>query len=450
MREENLFINEYNKANKINRKKDLDIFDECYFSYLDILSEKEVEVNSKVYSDCKCVSSTNFSVYYEKCEKCNGKGVLLLNGNSVICNHCRGKKAVVKVECPLCKGETKLVKEGKVKVKLNRTLKENDVVTLVNKGKESNGVYGDLYIKVKISDLNCFEIRGNDVYDKRIIEFNKEEITKGISKSVQTVDGNVSVKSNGEKLEEIVKLEGKGLNGGDFYICLNNELIPIRGKDLYKNIIVKKDMLDFYISNDELYSDKKCLEISYYRKLNDNDYRYISLDDVNNFKIVKLKGEGSKGINGGSNGDLYLRIFYSDEFVSADDKLYYKPIKLTKHESLDGKKIIEFNKEKVNLSFDKKLSEEKVIEVKNLGFMKDKNSFDSAYFIVSPYEYDVYKVRVKVRKKDKVIYLKDYKKYFYEYVNFNYKEGLKVVLNKNNEVVVFDELGNKVIVKVER
>ena len=49
-------------------------------------------------------------------------------------------------------------KEGKVKVKLNRTLKENDVVTLVNKGKESNGVYGDLYIKVKISDLNCFDI----------------------------------------------------------------------------------------------------------------------------------------------------------------------------------------------------------------------------------------------------------------------------------------------------
>ena len=52
-----------------------------------------------------------------------------------------------------------------------------------------------------------------------------------------------------------------------------------------------------------------------------------------------------------------------------------------------------------------------------------------------------------VKKGDKVIYLKDYKKYFYEEVK-QYKDGLKVVLNRKKDIVVVDNDGNKIIVKV--
>ena len=58
-----LFKTEYNKANSIDVKGDLDIYDECCFSYLDILKEKEVEIVSKVYADCKCVASANFNTF---------------------------------------------------------------------------------------------------------------------------------------------------------------------------------------------------------------------------------------------------------------------------------------------------------------------------------------------------------------------------------------------------
>lgn len=441
MKRENLFISEYNKANRINIKSDLDIYDECSFSYLDILAESEVEISSKVYSDCKCMSSVNFNTYYNKCENCNGTGKLQLNGNEVICNHCHGKKVVVKEVCPLCLGETKIVKDGKVKVKLNKDLKTDDVITVLNKGKESNGVFGNLYIKVKISDLDHFEVKGNDVYDKRMIEFSEEEISKGVSKVVNTVKGKVSVTSLGEEKEEIVKLEGKGINGGDYYICLNNELTPIRGEDVYKSVIVNGDELSFYINREELYSDKKCLNVYYYKKVN-SDYEYIELEDVNDFKVVKLKGKGKAGKNGGVNGDLYLRVYFED-FYNIDDKVYYKPIVLNKYELMDGKKTIEFSKEKVNLSFEKNLVDEKVIEVKNLGFITSKNEFDSCYFTVSDKE--MYKVSIDVKKKDKVIYLKDYKKYFYDKVKVNYNEGLKVVLGKNKEIIVDD-----VIIKINR
>ena len=441
MKKENLFISEYNKANRINIKSDLDIYDECSFSYLDIISESGVEITSKTYGDCKCVSSVNFNTYYYKCEKCSGTGKLELNGNEVVCNHCRGKKAIVKEICPLCKGETKIVKTSKIKVKLNKNIKEGDVITLVNKGKESNGVFGNLYIKVKVSDLENFEIKGHDVYDKRMIEFNKEEISKGISKIVKTVKGTVSVVSSGIEKEEVVKLNGQGIDDGDYYICLNNELTPIRGEDVYKNVIINKNELCFYIDKAELYSDKKCLSVYYYKKVN-SDYEYIELENINDFKVVKLKGKGKVGKNGGANGDLYLRVYFED-FYNIDDTVYYKPIVLNKYELMDGKKTIEFNKEKVNLSFEKNLVGDKVLEVKNLGFIIDKNEFDSCYFTVSDKE--IYKVSIDVKKKDKVVYLKDYKKYFYEKVKVNYDDGLKVVLGKDKEVIV-----NDVIVKINR
>lgn len=443
----NLFVEEYNRANHLNLKKDLDLYDECAFSYLDILKEKEIEVVSKVYGDCKCSKSEHFSTYYDKCDKCEGRGYLSLAGNEVICNHCKGSGRVIKEVCPLCDGEGKVVREGKVRVKLNKELKDNDVITIKGKGKFSNGLYGDLYIKIIIKDFFCFEIVDNDVYDRRMIDFSKEEINKGVSKVVETIKGTVKVKSSGKE-NEIVRLEGQGIDQGDFYVCLNNELTSLKGEDVYKNVIIREDMLGFYVSNDDLESDKKCLDVHYYRKLNEGDFEYIDLEEANNFKIIKLKEKGGKGKNGGVRGDLYLRVYLKKDFLCVNDRLYYKPLVLSKHEIADGKKIIEFNKSRITLSFPKNLNEEKEIEVKDYGFMVDKNKFDSIYFVVNPFGYQIYRVSVKVNKRDKVIYLKDYKKYFFEEIDFNREDGLKVVLSKKSDTVVYDDEGNKVIVRI--
>lgn len=447
MKKDNLFIEIYNNENFINIKKDLDLYDECSFSYLDILKEKEVEVLSKVVNSCKCFESVNFNTYYDLCDKCRGTGKLSINGNEVVCNHCKGEKKVIKNLCPLCNGEGKIIRRGKVKVKLSKSLKDNDVITVKGAGKESNGLKGDLFIKVKVNDIGCFEIKGNDVYDRRIIEFSKEEIGKGVSKNVETVKGYIKVRSSGEEVNEVVKIDNNGIDDGDFYVCLKNELIAIKGKDVYKNVIINRNMLGFYINKDELDTDKKCLSVYYFKKVNDDNYEYIELEDVNNFKIVKLKEKGLKGKFKGVNGDLYLRVYFDDEFKVIDDKLYSLPIKLTKYEVSEGKKIIEFNKNKISLTFNKNLNEERDIEVNDYGFMLDKNNFDSVIFNVNPFGYEIFKVCVRVSKKDRVIYLKDYKKYFYEEVKL-YNEGLKVNLSKKRENIVIDSEGNKVIVRV--
>lgn len=447
MNNDTLFVKNYNKENNLIVKDNLDIYDECDFSFLDILKEKEVEIVSKVEDKCKCTESVNFNVYYDKCNKCLGSGKLLFNCNEVICNHCHGKKMIVKNLCPLCKGEGKIIKKGIVRVKLNNKIKNGDVLTLVGYGKERNGVKGNLYIKVRISDIECFKVENNDVYDKRIIFFNKDDIAKDISKVVETIKGEVKVKSSKEEVYETVRLENQGIDNGNFYVCLHNDLIEIKGKDAFKNILIDKNKTSFYIKESELESDAKCLKCYYFKPINDEEYRYIELEDVNNFKIFKLKENGLKGKNGGLNGDLYLRVFFNEDFKNIDDKLYSYPIKLNKYEINDGKKVLELNKSKINLIFEKKLVQERIVEVDDYGFMINKNDFDKVNFIVNPCEYEVYKVSVKVNKKDKVIYLKDYKKYFYETVSL-YNDGLKVILNKKNENVVFDELGNKVIVKV--
>lgn len=449
MKKNNVFIDNYNYENNLNVKENLDIYDEGSFSYLDILKGKEVEVISKVEKDCKCVESVNFNTYYEKCDKCNGLGFININGNKVICNHCKGNKRIIKNICPLCEGKGKLVKKGKVKVQLTPTLKEGDIITVKGKGRESNDIKGDLFIKVQINDYECFEVVGNDVYDKRIIKFSKEEIIKGISKNVETIKGFEKIKSSGEETREVIKLENQGINEGSFYICIESELVPLKGKDVYKNVVIKKDMPGFYINKKELSSNLKCLNISYYKQINNKDYQYIEIEEANNFKIVKLKGKGLDGKFGGEQGDLYLKIYFEEDFKCIDDVLYSMPIKLTKYEVSDGKKTIEFNKSKLTLSFPKNIEEEKEVEVKEQGFMLDKNECESAVFKLNPFNYDVYKVTVRVSKKDKVIYLQDYKKFFFEEVNL-FESGLKVTLNKKKEIVVVDEDGNKVIVKVIR
>ena len=97
------------------------------------------------------------------------------------------------------------------------------------------------------------------------------------------------------------------------------------------------------------------------------------------------------------------------------------------------------------------MSEVAEVKVDDYGFMLDKNVFSNVCFVVNPFEYEVYKVSVRVNKKDKVIYLKDYKRYFNEEVKVNYSDGLKISLNKkSNKVIVNDDEGNKVIVNVIR
>lgn len=446
----NLFIENYNKENRINVEGALDIYDECNFSYLDILKGKEVVVNSKVACDCKCSESVNFNVYYDKCDKCEGKGSLILNGNEVVCNHCHGSRKIVKNECPICKGSGKIVKRGNVKVSLNKDLHDGDIICLNGQGKESNGVKGNLYIKVNIKDKEYFIIKGHDVYDRRIISFSKEDISRGKIKRIETVKGYADIKSKGEEINEVLELQGEGIEDGSYYVCLENDLVEVKGKDAYKNIVVNKDFLNFYLNNEEIEDlKKKCLKVNYFKKVTDDNYTYVELDEVNDFKIVKLKKKGLKGKHGGDNGDLYLRIYFDDEFKNIDDKLYSFPIRLTKGEVSDGKKILEYNKTKIILNFEKNLKEEKLVEVKEQGFMSGVTTFDSVNFRVNPFSYEVYRVSVRADKKDKFIYLKDYKKYFYEEVNL-YNEGLKVILNKNKEIETMDKEGNKVIVRVIR
>lgn len=447
--ENNLYIKKYNEANDMHSHDQLDIYDECSFSYLDILKEKEVDTLSKVIVSCKCMNSLNYNMYYDKCDKCNGTGFLLLNGNKVVCNHCRGLGSLVKHSCPLCHGDGKVIKKDRVKVKLNKLLKENDYLTLKGLGKEKYGVKGDLIIKVKISDLNCFEIKGNDIYDRRMIYFSRDDINRNISKRVETIQGFVNVKSSGSNSSEVIKLEKEGIDGGDFYVCLENDLVPLRGKDVYKSIIISRDESSFYFDYDELSNECNFLKISYYKKIHEVK-EFVSLNEVNNFKVVKLKGKGMKGKNGGLRGDLYLRIFFDDEFANIDDTLYHYPIKLNKYDILNGKKTLEFDKEKIVLSFEKNLDEMQEVEVKDYGCIVTNKQFKSMKVLVNPFNYDVYRVSVRVNKKDKFIFIKDYEKYFFEEI-IKSCDGLKVSLSKNKNLIeIIDDIGNKVLIKIIR
>ena len=79
---------EYNNAN-FKEKKVPVFYDEVNVSLLDIIGEKEVEVKSKIYDTCLCKSSTNLSDYFKECDKCKGKGSILINQREFVCNKCK-------------------------------------------------------------------------------------------------------------------------------------------------------------------------------------------------------------------------------------------------------------------------------------------------------------------------------------------------------------------------
>ena len=140
-----------------------------------------------------------------------------------------------------------------------------------------------------------------------------------MSKTILTPQGYKKVFPTNQLEYEVIKLENCGLsdskNKGDYYVSLKKELPPIKGEDLYSNIILNSEDYKFYLSNLELYSNEKLLTPYYFKPLNDDNFIYVELDKVSSYQLVKLPSLGHKGFNGGSNGDLYLKVFSWRKFL---------------------------------------------------------------------------------------------------------------------------------------
>jgi molecular chaperone DnaJ len=161
------------------------------------------------------------------CNVCNGQGFNILNmGNSMFsqiikqaCNHCKGSGTIYSNLCSSCNGKTTKSVIESLKIKLPHGIDDGQFLKVQGKGDYSDGMYGNLVIRVKSTPQNNFEKIGNDLIYNAYL--NKDEINQDNIEIPHPL-GNISI-----KLPEVfdtskpLRVKGKGYhNVGDMFVKL--------------------------------------------------------------------------------------------------------------------------------------------------------------------------------------------------------------------------------------
>ena len=380
-----ILMKEYNKANIVNKEFET-LYQDIDVSFLDILNGNEIDVVVKIYDNCVCKDSTHLSEFFNVCDKCKGTGIINLNGHELVCNECKGEKYLRINNCYLCNNKGKILKDSEIKLVMSKSYKSGDIITLDYQTYK-------IELKLNVVDKDNYLIKGNDVYLLKAIKYSKQDYSNKNSKLIKTVVDYSKVKSEFKIKNEIVKLEGKGLNGGDFYFSFENE-IEIEKKTIYTNILL-------------------------------NDTGYVKISDLVNEKIVCARNSIALNYNDYVFVDENVDKYENDEYVINFNKFdvenfefidneYYYVVDLDKEDLDADKKNILINGEKVNLSIKKNAKEISYLYLENKGFVNKLGKKEGIKVKVNPYFENIYKISIKKNKN--IVYVDDYKYFDYRLV----------------------------------
>ncbi len=173
----------------------------------------------------------------ETCSACDGNGKIHETKQSFLgtfsvtkaCEKCYGKGKIPKDKCSDCKGAGISRKQEEIKIHIPAGINNGEMIRMTGGGESiSNGVSGDLYIKVHVSTHPDFIKQGNDLVMD--LEVKLSDALLGAEYSVETLDGKIIVKipkniSHGE----ILRVKDKGVpiterRRGNLLIKLNIKL----------------------------------------------------------------------------------------------------------------------------------------------------------------------------------------------------------------------------------
>lgn len=158
------------------------------------------------------------------CIACNGHGYTTNKvGGSIFsqlvrqtCYKCAGSGMIYTTVCHGCNNKTTKTKIENIKIKLPHGVDESQFLKMQGNGDYSNGVYGNLILKVNVVPENNWEKMGNDlIYNKY---YNLDELTSE-SIEIPHPNGVISINLPKEFNTSIpLRVKMKGFNGGDMFI----------------------------------------------------------------------------------------------------------------------------------------------------------------------------------------------------------------------------------------
>jgi molecular chaperone DnaJ len=172
------------------------------------------------------------------CPTCSGRGQVISSRGffhiSQTCPRCRGAGEVIEKPCQKCRGEGRLEKLSRVKLKIPAGIREGSRLRSLGNGEAGirGGPPGDLYVVIHVKEHKIFQREGDDLYCDVPIPFSVAALSGEID--VPTLEGRAQLKvPAGTQSGQMFKLRGKGItnvNGrghGDLFARLIVE-VPSR------------------------------------------------------------------------------------------------------------------------------------------------------------------------------------------------------------------------------
>src|SRR6266699_2710006 len=178
--------------------------------------EKEIEI-AKLDTCDKCRGSgAEPGSRTISCPTCGGRGQVISSRGffhiSQTCPRCRGAGEIIEKPCRECRGEGRVEKLSRVKLKIPAGIKEGSRLRSLRNGEAGTrgGPPGDLYVVIHIKEHKIFQRENDDLYCEVPIPFSVAALGGEID--VPTLEGKANLKVPvGTQSGQMFKLRGKGI-----------------------------------------------------------------------------------------------------------------------------------------------------------------------------------------------------------------------------------------------
>lgn len=184
----------------------------------------------------KCCGTYSHKSETEKCKKCDGLGVFMVqtkaNTSNKACDLCNGKCVTQKKTCAVCDNKGFLYQNQSVYIAIPPGVVSGDVIQIKdpNSGKT-------IAVKVIVKNSSKFERKGCDIYTDLLVTI--PDVILGAKFKVQTIHGLVDLKiPPGAESHSTVTLHGKGVRTpkvlGDHIVTLKVEIPKVINESVRK------------------------------------------------------------------------------------------------------------------------------------------------------------------------------------------------------------------------
>ena len=150
------------------------------------------------------------------CSQCQGRGQIRYQQGffsvARTCSACGGTGSIIGDPCQACRGETRVAKELKLKVKVPPGVEDGTRIRYAGEGDagRSNGPKGDLYVVLSIRPHDFFERHGDDLHCVVPISFPQAAL--GAEIEIPGIDGPVNLKiPEGTQSGKELRIRGRGV-----------------------------------------------------------------------------------------------------------------------------------------------------------------------------------------------------------------------------------------------